>query len=112
MYQLIDIVKEKFGDIPEILFWEIYINWRYVGNDPQIKLCEKLIEETDYLEPYFHLFNHALHTDGFHIERLQHYYHKAHELFEIVKDQSTCRKRIVCCYLEPSIKEYYSKYKY
>jgi len=78
--------ESKFAQNSEIMFWKLYAPYVRLGEPEFVEACLKLVNPAESLIPYFYLFFQFKGTK---------YRSEATELYSMVKDRSTARKRWV-----------------
>ena len=91
---ILDKAEERFGRNVEIVFWRQYFQYIVLGDEPFIEPCEQLVSSGSSLVPYFYLFT------SFQGEK---YRPQAQQLFELVRDGTTAKKRYIRSILESRI---------
>jgi hypothetical protein len=91
--EVLDEATARFGYNAEVGFWRLYFKW-YWTNDPIIDKCREIVESSNTLVPYFHLY--AVTDD-------EQYYPYVVELLETVKDKTTRRKRYIWSIIDSSL---------
>lgn len=96
MYEVLEEARKKFGDQPEILFWRLYFDFTYLGEDmPPVAKCLELVELPEAtLVPYFHVYVQTMATQ---------YLPQARQLLELAKKEKTVKNRYIISVLESRV---------
>ncbi len=78
--------RARFGEHPEIRFWELYIDFKVLGEPTFEEECENLVATGETLIPYFYL--HALREDHKYAE-------EARRVYDMVKGGCTSKERYI-----------------
>jgi len=92
--EILDIAEDRWGQKVEIVFWRQYFRYVVLGDDPFVEMCEQLARSSSSLIPYFYLFTSI---EG------EKYRPQAQQLFELVKDGTTAKKRYIRSILESRV---------
>lgn len=56
--ELITEIKDKFGEVTEVEFWEKYIRWADLGEEFDVRECKNMLEKSPkYLEPAMFIYS-------------------------------------------------------
>lgn len=98
-FELLDEAESNFGKHAEIEFWRHFFRYIYGGGPEFIPLAEELAATGESLVPYFYLyaFNKRTTHD---VGEGRKYFDKGRELYDLVKDDSTAKKRYITSVLD------------
>jgi len=85
-FEVLNEAERKCGANSEIDFWRTYFRFMHYGEPPFHEECEKTAARGDSLVPYFYLY---AYVDS------EKYRAKARQLYGLVRDGSTTRKRFI-----------------
>lgn len=92
--EILDKAEKRFGQETEISFWRQYFQYVVLGDEPFVETCEQLVHSGSSLIPYFYLFTSL---------KGEKYRPQAQQLFEMVKDGATAKKRYIRSILESRV---------
>jgi hypothetical protein len=91
-FDVLNKAEERFGRRTEIEFWRLYFSHIYSGEELTVSACKELTKGKDSLVPFMYLFTSSGKTL---------FLEEACQLFELVRDCTTERKRYIKSILDP-----------